>query len=74
MPRGNARKAWLEEEIDRLRSMVADGLAAKHIALVLGRTQGAIEAQIARWRQKRSSELAPKRNERRRSGAAFFLS
>jgi DNA-binding CsgD family transcriptional regulator len=72
----NAGKAWSAEEVAELKSMIAQRISPKDIGIALGRSQGAIEAQIARATEKRNrnSSLKAKRIQRRRSGAAFFLS
>jgi hypothetical protein len=76
MPGINAGKAWSEEEIDQLKSMVARGFETKQIAVALGRSQGAIETKIDRVRGKRTrpSPVSARGIQRRKTGAAFFLS
>ncbi len=58
--------AWAQDDVAKLRSMLAAGITIASIATELGRTQAAVEA-------KRNKLRRPVR-QRSRSGASFFLS
>jgi hypothetical protein len=75
MKTSQSNKPWTESDIAQLKSMVAQGVHKQQIAVALGRTQGAVEVKFY---QLKRNQAGPTKNrkaqQRRRTGASFFLS
>lgn len=65
-PTGRRGATWSQDDVAKLRSMLAAGLTIAEIAAELGRTEAAVET-------KRNKLRGPS-SRRSRAGAAFFLS
>jgi hypothetical protein len=64
---------WSLNEIAQLKSMVARQIALKEIGAHLGRTEEAVTGKLYSIGGSRARQPG-KRQQRRRNGAAFFLS
>jgi uncharacterized protein with von Willebrand factor type A (vWA) domain len=67
---------WSAKELADLEDMWARQVDRREIARQLGRTVGAVEQQMhmLRTKDRAPSDVPSKRSQRRRNGAAFFLS
>jgi hypothetical protein len=48
MPKANHKEPWTPERLEELKRLAHQGAAARDIALKMGRTRAAIEAQARR--------------------------
>jgi hypothetical protein len=76
MPAGGRGRGWSADEVARLKSMVAEGLSREQIAVVLGRTPGAVGTRLYLLGQREPGrgDQTRKARKRRSGGASFFLS
>ena len=65
---------WSLAEIEQLESMMSEQVALPEIAVQLGRTEKAVEAKFSDLHRRRHGRKPGKREQRRETGASFFLS